>query len=64
MEADPAKRKQIVWQIEKRLAEDGARPIIFYPVSGACRQPQFRGHTMMVNGNYNGWRLEDAWLDK
>ena len=19
---------------------------------------------MMVNGNYNGWRLEDAWLDK
>jgi hypothetical protein len=20
------------------------------------------GITMMVNGNYNGWRLEDAWL--
>jgi hypothetical protein len=18
----------------------------------------------MVNGNYNGWRMEDAWLDK
>jgi len=64
MEADPGKRKQIVWEIEKRLAEDGARPIIFYPVSGACWQPQFRGHTMMINGNYNGWRLEDAWLDK
>jgi peptide/nickel transport system substrate-binding protein len=64
MEADPGKRKQIVWEIEKRLAEDGARPIIFYPVSGACWQPQFKGHTMMINGNYNGWRLEDAWLDK
>jgi peptide/nickel transport system substrate-binding protein len=64
MEADPGKRKQIVWDIEKRLAEDGARPIIFYPVSGACWQPQFKGHQMMVNGNYNGWRLEDAWLDK
>jgi peptide/nickel transport system substrate-binding protein len=64
MEADPAKRKQIVWEIERRLAEDGARPIIFYPVSGACWQSQFKGHTMMVNGNYNGWRLEDAWLDR
>jgi len=57
MEADPAKRKQIVWEFEQKLAEDGARPIIFYPVSGACWQPQFHGHTMMVNGNYNGWRL-------
>jgi len=64
MEADPGKRKEIVWDIEKHLAEDGARPIIFYPVSGACWQPQFKGHTMMINGNYNGWRLEDAWLDK
>jgi hypothetical protein len=35
MEADPGKRKQIVWEIEKRLAEDSARPII-YPVSAAC----------------------------
>jgi peptide/nickel transport system substrate-binding protein len=64
MEVDPEKRKKLVWEIERNLAEDGARPIIFYPVSGACWQPQFKGHTMMVNGNYNGWRLEDAWLDK
>jgi peptide/nickel transport system substrate-binding protein len=33
-------------------------------MSGACWQPYSKGHTMMVNGNYNGWRLEDAWLDK
>ena len=64
METDPEKRKQLVWEIERRLAEDVARPVIFYPVSGACWQPHFKGHTMMVNGNYNGWRLEDAWLDK
>jgi peptide/nickel transport system substrate-binding protein len=64
MQTDNEKRKQLVWEIERRLAEDSARPIIFYPRSGACRQPQFKGHTMMVNGNYNGWRLEDAWLDK
>jgi peptide/nickel transport system substrate-binding protein len=63
-ETDIGKRRQIVWEIERRLAEDGARPAIFYPVSAACWQPYFRGHTMMVNGNYNGWRLEDAWLDR
>ena len=63
-ESDAGKRKKIVWEIERKLAEDGARPAIFYPVSAACWQPYFKGHTMMVNGNYNGWRLEDAWLDK
>jgi peptide/nickel transport system substrate-binding protein len=64
MEADIGKRKKLVWEIERKLAEDGARPAIFYPVSAACWQPYFKGHTMMVNGNYNGWRLEDAWLDR
>jgi peptide/nickel transport system substrate-binding protein len=64
MESDHDKRLRIVWEIERRLAEDGARPTIFYPVSAACWQPYFKGHTMMVNGNYNGWRLEDAWLDR
>ena len=63
-EPDTGKRKQIVWEIERKLAEDAARPAIFYPMSAACWQPYFKGHTMMVNGNYNGWRLEDAWLDK
>jgi peptide/nickel transport system substrate-binding protein len=64
MEPDVEKRKKIVWEIERKLAEDGARPAIFYPVSAACWQPWFKGHTMMINGNYNGWRFEDAWLDK
>jgi peptide/nickel transport system substrate-binding protein len=63
-EPDTGKRKQIVWEIERKLAEDAARPAIFYPMSAACWQPHFKGHTMMVNGNYNGWRFEDAWLDK
>jgi peptide/nickel transport system substrate-binding protein len=63
-ESDTEKRKRLVWEIEQKLAEDGARPSIFYPVSAACWQPWFKGHRMMVNGNYNGWRFEDAWLDK
>jgi len=63
-EPNAAKRKQIVWEIERKLAEDAARPALFYPMSAACWQPYFKGHTMMVNGNYNGWRFEDVWLDK
>ena len=30
IEADQERRKQLVWAIERKLAEDGARPIIFY----------------------------------
>jgi peptide/nickel transport system substrate-binding protein len=63
-EADPDKRKQLVWQIERRLAEDGARPIIFYPRGGTCTQAYVKGLTTMVNSIYNGYRMEDVWLDK
>jgi peptide/nickel transport system substrate-binding protein len=63
-EADPEKRKALVWQIERILAEDAVRPIIFYPRGVSCRQPWVKGFTMMVNGIYNGWRMEDVWLDK
>ena len=63
-EPDKEKRKQLVWEIEKRLAEDGARPVIFYPRQATCRHPQVKGMTMMVNSIYNGFRFEDLWLDK
>jgi peptide/nickel transport system substrate-binding protein len=63
-EADPAKRKKLVWDIERQLAEDGARPIIFYPRGGTCTQPYVKGLTTMVNSIYNGYRMEDVWLDK
>ncbi len=64
MEPNQEKRNTPVWEIEKRLAEDGARPVIFYPRSGTCRQPSVKGLTIMVNSIYNGWRYEDVWLDK
>jgi peptide/nickel transport system substrate-binding protein len=63
-EADREKRKQLVWEIERRLAEDGARPIIFYPRGGTCTQPYVKGLVTMVNSIYNGYRMEDVWLDK
>jgi len=64
IEADAEKRKQLVWEIERRLAADGARPIIFYNRGGSCWQPHVKGLTIMVNSITNGWRMEDVWLDK
>jgi peptide/nickel transport system substrate-binding protein len=64
MEPDEGKRKKLVWEIERRLAEDGARPIIFYNRFAYCWRPQVKGWTMMVNSIINNWRMEDVWLDK
>jgi peptide/nickel transport system substrate-binding protein len=64
IEADQAKRKQLVWEIERKLAEDGARPIIFYDRRATCWQPHVRGVTIMVNSISNGARMEDVWLDQ
>jgi peptide/nickel transport system substrate-binding protein len=63
-EADQQKRKQLVWAIERKLAKDGARPIIFYDRRATCWQPRVNGLTLMVNSLFNGWRMEDAWLDQ
>jgi peptide/nickel transport system substrate-binding protein len=64
MLSDQEKRKKLVWEIDKKLLEDGARPIIFHTRNATCMQPQVKGLTIMVNSIYNGWRFEDAWLDK
>jgi peptide/nickel transport system substrate-binding protein len=63
METDPAQRKKLVWEIEKKLVDDDARPILFYPRGTICWQPQIKGLTIMVNSIYNGSRYEDLWLD-
>ncbi len=63
-EPDQARRKEMVWEIDKRLQEDGARPIIMHLIGATCWWPQVKGVTPMVNSIYNGWRLEDVWLDK
>jgi peptide/nickel transport system substrate-binding protein len=64
VQPDPEKRKKIVWQLERMLAEEAIRPVIFYPVGATCRQPWVKGLTIMVNSIYNGWRFEDVWLDE
>src|SRR6516165_5364861 len=64
MQPDPEKRKQIVWQAERKLAEAAFRPVIYYPAGASCRQPWLKGWTRMTNSIYNEWRFEDVWLDK
>ena len=61
---DEQRRRGLVWEIERRLAEDGARPIIHHSRQATCRQPYVKGFDSMINSVYNGWRFEDLWLDK
>jgi peptide/nickel transport system substrate-binding protein len=63
-ELDKEKRKKIVWEIERRLAEDLARPIILYDRVATCWQPYVKGFVLHHNSIYNNWRYEDVWLDK
>jgi peptide/nickel transport system substrate-binding protein len=64
METDIGKRRAIVWEIERKLAEDVARPIIYQGIGAGCWHPYVKNITIMVNSIYNGWRWEDVWLDK
>ena len=63
-EADPAKRRQIVWEIERTLVKDVARPIIFHGKSATCWHPHVKGYLQQENSIYNNSRYEDVWLDK
>ena len=58
------KRKQLVWDIDTTLQEEGARPVIFHTRGATCWHPQVKGLTTMVNSMYNGWRMEDVWLER
>jgi peptide/nickel transport system substrate-binding protein len=60
---DQSERKKLVWEIDKKLQEDVARPIIYHTRLATCMQPAVKGVTIMVNSQFNEWRLEDAWLD-
>jgi peptide/nickel transport system substrate-binding protein len=63
-EPNMAKRKKLVWEIEKKLIEDNVRPILFYNKAATCRRPNLKGLTTMVNSIYNGARFEDLWLEQ
>jgi peptide/nickel transport system substrate-binding protein len=64
VEPDQEKRKKIVWEIDKKLTEDAARPIVYRYALATCRYPRVKNVTTMVNSIFNGWRFEDTWLDQ
>jgi peptide/nickel transport system substrate-binding protein len=63
-EPDVGKRRQLVWEAERKLALEAVRPVIFYTRAATCRLPRVKGMTLMVNSLFNGWRMEDVWLDQ
>ena len=63
-ELDRDKRKKIVWEIERLLVEDAARPSILFGAVGNCWQPYVRNFHPHDNSQYNDLRFEDVWLDK
>jgi len=64
VESDIQKRKQLVWEIERKLVNDDARPILFYNKGANCHEPYVKNITTMVNSIYNAWRFDDVWLDQ
>ncbi len=63
-ERDQAKRRQIVWDIERKLNEEVARPIITHGRTAQCRQPYVKGHVRAANSIYSNYRHDQVWLDK
>jgi peptide/nickel transport system substrate-binding protein len=63
-ETDLAKRKKLVNEIDEKIQNDIARPILFHARTGTCWKPSVKNMTIMSNSGYNGYRYEDLWLDK
>ena len=38
--------------------------VLFFPVGYSCYQPWVKNLNIMANSIYNGWRMEDVWLDR
>ena len=63
-ERDVNRRRELVWDIDRQLQEDIARPILFYMREATCWSPDLKGLKLQLNSIYNGWRMEEVWLDR
>ena len=63
-ELDGEMRLKLVWEIDRKLQEDGARPSIMHNRGATCWQPHIKGIVQQVNSIYNNWRMENVWIDK
>ena len=62
-ETDPQKRLALVWQIQKKLEEDGARPTMGWRVDRFAHHPYVK-NLIPNQVTYNCCRLQEVWLDK
>jgi peptide/nickel transport system substrate-binding protein len=60
--SDQAARKKLVWEIDAKIQEDVARPMIAHYNAATCLQPRVQGFVRKVNGSYSDWRMEKVWL--
>jgi peptide/nickel transport system substrate-binding protein len=61
---DQDTRRKLVWEIDHKLQEEEARPIIYHLRQATCWSPKVKNITLMVNSAFNGWRFEDVWLEQ
>jgi peptide/nickel transport system substrate-binding protein len=52
-EADSARRKELVWQIERKLIEDAVRAIIYFMRRATCWQREVKGLILMDNSIFS-----------
>lgn len=62
--SDLEERKKLVWEIDKQLQLDHARPVIHHNKAATCWQPYVQNVSRHQNSIYNNWRMEDWWLDR
>jgi peptide/nickel transport system substrate-binding protein len=62
-ELDRAKRLKIVWDIQRRLEADVARPMLSWRKEYFAQWPYVR-NLVAHNSLYNYGRMQDVWLDK
>jgi peptide/nickel transport system substrate-binding protein len=58
---DPVKRKQLVWEIQKRLELEGARPVLGWTLDYHMHWPYVR-NLIPQPSIYNYGRYQDVWL--
>ena len=63
-QSDLQKRTAMVWEIERKLAQDVARPIVYHNTAATCWHPHLQGYVHQQNSIYNNWRFDQVWLER
>jgi len=61
---DRARRLKLVHEIDRRLQQDGARPILGWGKQYALHWPHVKNWVQHDNSIYNQSRMQEVWLDK